>query len=131
MILAQNWKYYSYFLLSLAIILFYGKYRCNNASFKDPLEYSTIYEPLGIDGWSFSHLLFYMFIGFKYPDSFYTTMFIGILWEIFEFLNGKYKFKIFNDWGHCINSDQKIWWYGKYSDILVNMIGFLIGKNIL
>ena len=127
--LEQSWQYYSDFCLCFLIILLYGNYRCNHPSFKDPLQ-KIISNSAGIDMWSITHLLFYMYIGYYYPDTFEQSMTIGILWEIFEFLNGKYRFKIFNNFGHCAGTDNNLWWYGKYSDLLMNATGFLIGKKL-
>ena len=108
-------------------ILLYGRYRCTHKSFKDPLQ-KHIIKSTDIDLWSISHVIFYIYIGFHYPDTFHLSMTIGALWELLEFVNGKYFIKFFKNYGNC---DKKhIWWYGKYSDLIMNAAGFLIGKQL-
>ena len=36
-------------------------------------------------GGLYSHLLFFIFLGYYFPDYFYTLFLAGILWEIFEY----------------------------------------------
>lgn len=128
--------YYATFILAFLIILFYGKYRCDHPYFKDPLEYTFFGE---IDLWSINHFIFFTFLGYLFPKTFWSSLIIGILWELFETFNGIYKPKIFNGYGHCdkLTSDRPdgLWWYGKSSDIIMNTLGFAFGyylnKNTL
>lgn len=69
---------------------------------------------------------FYALLGFLYPKTFYLTMFLGIIWEVIEFYIGYSKPKwIFDYWK---NSAE--WWFGRNSDIVVNLIGFIIGMKL-
>ena len=52
-----NWKYVAAILSPLLFIFPYGKFRCNNKTFKDPLEKEIV---LGLDGWSASHFTFFL-----------------------------------------------------------------------
>jgi hypothetical protein len=120
-------------IVCIIIIFIYGKLRCKY-QFKDPLQYKIpIWD---LDGWSVSHLIFYGFIGYLYPDYLITVMICGILWEIFEFCYGYYKPNYLKIFDNCITTDQKEkWWYGKFSDLIVNLLGFIVGsylgKNII
>ncbi len=126
-----NNYYFLYFFICISIIFLYGRYRCLNLnSHKDPLEISFI-KKFSIDGWSFTHLFFFMIIGFVYPFSLYLSMFLGIIWELFETYVGYYKPNFLKGWGYCsTKKTKKIWWYGKWSDIIVNFIGFKTGQYI-
>ena len=122
-------NYYLFYFLICSIIIFsYGKFRTLNIkNFKDPLEINFL-KSFSIDGWSLTHLLFYMLIGFQYPNSIYLTMTSGILWELFETYVGYFKPSLLKNFGFI--TDEKMWWYGKFSDIIINFIGFKIGKNL-
>ena len=123
-----------YFLLFFAcsiFVIFYGRYRCVNIkNHKDILE-NMVIKRLAIDGWSISHLCFFMLIGFLYPNSLVLNMILGSIWELFETYIGYYKPDIIHGWGFC-DTDKgiKTWWYGKFSDILVNFIGFILGSHL-
>jgi len=99
--------------------------------YKDPLENGI--KKSSIDGWSLTHLFFYMLIGYKYPNTFILTLIFGILWELFETYIGLYEPKLFENWGFCNlkhKNLKKKWWYGKLSDPIINSIGFFIGMKI-
>ena len=75
-----------------------------------------------------------MVYGFLYPNTFVLTNFIGILWELFEYWVGISKPKILSGLGFCnpahSGNKQKIWWYGKPSDFIVNALGFITGNRL-
>ncbi len=79
-------------LIAIALIMIYGKYRCDHKDFKDPLETKLI---LGLDGWSMTHVTFFGILGYMYPEYFWYALFWGIIWELFEHFYGIYgeKFK--------------------------------------
>jgi|TARA_B110000259_G_scaffold159331_1_gene182293 hypothetical protein len=120
-------KYILLFILPLIFIFSYGKYRCDNKDFKDPLEKKI----LELDGWSATHFLFFMVVGFIYPDTIILSMIMGILWELFEHYYGVNRPGWLGGYGDCndLATDKKDgnWWYGKWSDILCNAMGFIIG----
>lgn len=125
-------NYFILFLLPLSFIFSYGKYRCTHPSFKDPLE-----KMIGIgelDGWSVSHFMFFMLVGYIYPNTIIQTFIMGIIWELFEHFYGEYRPGWLGGYGDCNNmATDKMngnWWYGKWSDILCNLVGFIIGKGI-
>lgn len=126
--------YYLYFVICVSIIFLYARYRCFNLqNYKDPLE-KTFYNKFNIDGWSITHLLFFLFIGYLYPNTFLLSFLFGIIWELFETYIGIYEPSIFKNWGFCESKNKKIkkkWWYGKISDPIINSIGFFIGSYLL
>ena len=121
-------------LVVAVIIIIYGHYRCSNPNFKDPLTGSLFENNKSLsdlfDGWSLSHFFFFMYLGNQYPNTFIEAMTLGILWELTEFWSGQNK-----PWylGQCNFSTNEIeggsWWYGRYSDLFWNCLGFMIGSN--
>lgn len=92
------------------------------------------------DWWSASHIGFYMVIGYLVPQHFWGFALMGAGFEAFEdFLSSDETTKMVN----CSVVDKKtiaqqIWcngvqdsyWYSKWDDIIVNMIGYAIGEYI-
>ncbi len=122
---------------SIIIIFFYGWYRCKYIKKnEDILEFSLWKNSNkgGIDGWSLSHFLLYLAYGFLYPNTFVLTTLLGILWEFFECYLGITKPKFMSEFGFCMpaksGNKQKVWWYGKPVDIIVNSLGFITGNRL-
>ena len=132
-----------YFIIITLIIFKYGSYLCNNPGYKDILRtYLGIYD---LDGWSLTHLFFFMFIGYHYKNKYLIIAFIlGILWEIFEqygsrdrelalWLGATCEMNLGARVGcpDCKNletdREDSNWWYGKWTDILMNGLGLIIG----
>jgi hypothetical protein len=121
-----------YILISLLPLLFifpYGKFRCTHKNFKDPLETRLLWN---LDGWSASHFIWYMLLGYLFPKTFILSTTVGIVWELFEHYYGKERPGWLGGYGDCkdLASDKETdnWWYGKRSDIMCNTSGFLIGQ---
>ena len=122
-----------YFVVCPVLIFMYGNYRCDNPDFKDPLQ-----TKLGIwdlDGWSLSHLLFYMFIGYHFKGKYLIAAFLlGVLWELFEHYYGEERPEWLSGYGDCDMQTDRLdgsWWYGKWSDIVINLIGLVLGSHLL
>ena len=65
------------YLLITCLIFLYGRFRClNKDNYKDPLENGI--KKTSLDGWSLTHLFFYMLIGFLYPNTFILTLIFKI-----------------------------------------------------
>ena len=139
-------KWYWIYFLSVGISVFiYGKYRCE---YKDNVDYLALEPISGIDGWIISHVIAFAIAGVLFPDTFYTTMVLGILWELFEMYLGITKPDILDGVTNCGTEKSEIkykgvhlkspsgqnegyWWYGKKEDILADAIGFLFGKYVI
>lgn len=122
----------------------YSLYRCSNPNFNDVLQgypvggEETQFSEIA-DGWSISHLVFFAVLGYLYPSHMYFVLFLGLLWESIEFATQH------TEWGllHALRGlakcknihNDNFWWYGKVSDLLMNLLGFWIGmmirKNII
>ena len=127
-------KIFSYLIFCILIIFIYGNYRCNNPEYNDILQ--TSIGVWDLDGWSLSHLLFFTFIGYQCVNGCKNTKYLilafiaGVIWELFEYYYGKKR----PDWlgGNCNSGTDKkgekdVWWYAKSSDIIMNLLGLLIG----
>jgi phosphatidylserine decarboxylase len=131
-------RYFAICFSCVVVIFMYGKYRCENIKdHTDMLEFSLFKnsKKYGIDGWLLSHLLFFMLLGYLYPNSMRISVIFGVLWEIFEWYVGIYKPKWLEGMGFCkspsgAKNKGKVWWYGKWQDIISNTSGFTIGKYI-
>lgn len=122
--------YFLLFFVCVISIFLYGRYRCiNNIKNKDPLTNNLI-NKTDLTSWSFSHIFFYMLIGYLYPNTLVLTMCLGGLWELFEFYVGYYKPIDLENLGFCFTKQNSIWWYGKLSDLIMNFIGFVMGMYI-
>lgn len=121
----------------IGLIFLYGKYRCTRSHIKDPLELPLSRHVPWFDGWSYSHLLVCFLAGKFIPEGVGFVFLLCLAWELFEFYLGAIR----PEWmkhiggGSCtINTDKhhegKVWWYGKYTDILVNASGLLLSKVI-
>lgn len=136
-------NYLIIFLIIASSVFVYGKIRCllkDNKKFKDPLSFHTnIY----VDGWLLSHFVLFLFIGYKFPNSFCLSMIFGILWEIIEILIGTYEPGILKGISNCsaidlkkeniinVNSNDNLnWFYGRYEDMIIDFLGFVTGYFI-
>lgn len=64
------------FVICVLIILCYQIYRCKNQSKEDPLLMKL--GVFDLDGWSMTHVFFYILLGYIFPKSFFTLMVIGV-----------------------------------------------------
>lgn len=121
-----------YFIICIVTILLYGQYKCNNPYFKDPLRNSLGLWDL--NGWSLTHLLFYTLIGYTFKSNYLVYAFLlGCLWELFEYYYGEKRPGWLDGYGDCNMKTNKLdgrWWYGKWSDILINTLGLFLGAYI-
>ena len=119
----SQYHYIFYFVGVATLVCLYGAYKC--IWLKDDYLAKNI---MGIDGWALSHFITFAIAGVLFPDSFFATLCIGILWEILEytFQNTHNKFTTWTS--QC---DYGKYWYGRPVDIIYNVLGFLFGKCIL
>jgi hypothetical protein len=117
-------------VVSVIMICCYGAYRCSNPKYKDPLEIQLGVGEL--DGWSMSHFVLFLIIGYMYPDEYLLAFVLGVMWELFEHYYGINRPGWLGGYGDCerLASDKETdgnWWYGKWTDILMNLFGLLAG----
>jgi hypothetical protein len=123
-------------------IIAYSKIRCSYPGFVDPIgkfpfggqnsKYATV-----LDGWSISHFTFFFVLGLCFPGQMYAAMTYGLLWEGVEFLTqhtDSHLVDMLRGVSTCKNSSMKDgdhYFYGKSTDIILNLTGFLIGSGII
>jgi hypothetical protein len=82
-----------------------------------------------INFWVISHFFFYLIIGYFFPETFWLSMTIGVVWEIYEDFLEKFSKKHLSLISLKIcKLDNFTWWYGRYEDVIANMLGFLLGQ---
>lgn len=121
--------------LAMAVVAIgaYGRFRCNH-KFVDPL--STKLPLWDLDGWSLTHLTLFTLIGYGFPGTFHAlaAFALGIGWELTEQYMGKARPAWLGGWGDCdaaeFEAHNANWWFGRYSDIVVNTAGLVFGNMI-
>jgi hypothetical protein len=99
-------------------ILSYLEIHFNN----DPLR-MKLFDNIDITGWSATHFIVFAIAGYYGHKHIICLMLIGILWEIIEIILG-YITK-------SNKTEDSIWWYGSFSDIIVNFLGLMTGKYVI
>jgi VanZ family protein len=120
--------------LCAGFIMVYGFMRCRIPGYKDPLTKTVFGERWKeiLDGWSLAHLLFYMLLGYMFPDYLILIVLIGAAWEVVESLSQHKPFYLSGCKAQKVistdptNSAQG-WWYSKFTDLIHNTIGAMIG----
>ena len=82
----------------------------------------------GAGFWELTHLILYAVLGFFFPTCDAIILSIGALWEFVEHylsLNLKPIRRPKPNGGY----DETQWWYGSAMDVVVDIIGFYIGKS--
>jgi uncharacterized protein YacL len=74
------------------------------------------------DCWALSHFLCYILLGFLFPHYWKLVICIGIAWEIFEYIGAHVEKLLF--------PKSNLYWCAKFSDIIVNISGFIVGLLI-
>lgn len=116
---------FSFYSISILCIFLYQIVK-SSLLHTDPLQLIKI-KYTDIDGWSLTHFLFNLFLMKKCKSNkkiFVYIILLGIVWEIFEEVYGYLVNKTVK---YLTSRDDGVWWYGKVSDIFVNITGNLIG----
>lgn len=121
--------------MTVASIFFYQRLLCYTKH-ADRMTIGLLPEPFTniSDGWAISHILLYMVLGYLFPTHLSILFCIGVFWEIME---ASYGWLINNtklNLNVCIvpvfSDDLKIWWIGRWHDIISNSIGLAIGYGL-
>ena len=91
-----------------------------------------------VDWWSVSHIILYAIFGFLIPDRHSTFLLIGVIFEIVEdMLSSDKTTQLIN----CLDANNKNnimckfsinndYWYGKWDDIFMNLLGYTFGSSM-
>lgn len=77
-----------------------------------------------LDWWSVSHFMLYTILGFAFPHLWLLLVICGISWELLEYCSGKIEHAFVHKPG------DPVYWCGKWSDLVVNSSGFIVGLVI-
>lgn len=117
-------------ILTNWIYLNYITEKDKNIAENDFLNYKILSIPNQscCSGWSLTHFILFFILGILYPRCDIFILGAGVLWEIFEstifpLLNRKLTRREKN--GKIQYHD---WWAGSFWDIIVNTIGYYMGK---
>ena len=124
-------------LIACIILIFLYGYIIRSTKTKDHLEtefYNSNLLP-NIDGWSVTHFVFFCALGILYPNHHLTALMAGIGWEYIEqflgtnkiIISGK-RVKLVGEQKSDGTYDDDAYWYGKSSDMVVNILGYSIGN---
>lgn len=88
-----------------------------------------------INGWSVTHFAFFFLLGILYPRHHLAALSAGIVWEYIEqtlgtnvIKIGRTRIQLVGDQQNGISTgNDDAYWYGKTSDIIVNILGYCIG----
>ncbi len=109
-------------LITVASIFIYGFIKARWLNNFDILQFK-----LGLwdfDGWSLTHLVFYFMLTHICPQKWKIIFIAGVMWEVIESAIGTPGMITRNM--HLTDPKDKVWWYGKVSDIVINTIGIMI-----
>lgn len=128
--MSETLQIFSILAGSTSFIFMYGRWRSKNPNYRDPLMIKFL--GTNLDGWSGLHLFHYMLLGYLYPEQAQLSLGAGIAWEAFEHFLGEHRPSWLGGFGDCqdninVKKNEK-WWYGRWSDLVVNTIGFYTGQ---
>lgn len=92
-----------------------------------------------LDGWSATHLLFFGLLGLLYPGHHLAFFGAGVGWEVIETALGQNRFEVSGKRVQLIGEQDAdgvstgkddTYWYGKASDIIVDVGAYSLGSAI-
>ena len=124
------------FFAMLIALLFYSQYWERTGGHRierDPLNRKVFSMGKNCcSWWPITHLLFYMVLGFFFPDCWLLILSVGVVWEGIEEAMAMFSGRESSSSAPLSESTQysKTWWGGSLTDILFNTVGFVIGAGI-
>jgi len=83
-----------------------------------------------LNGWTITHFIFFMYLGYYYPKCEKNVLILGIVWEFLEWSIGELFPILFPKLAFNIDPFWTSWYYGKIEDIIMNYIGFKMGQYL-
>jgi hypothetical protein len=126
------------YILAVLFIILYGFF-LRKTKARDVLAKRIYHHPIcqDIDGWSVLHLVFFGVLGLLYPGQHLQFFAIGVLWEVIETGLGQNKLEVSGKRLQLIGEQDTegnptgksdAYWYGKESDIVMDVAGYTIGS---
>ncbi len=127
------------YIVVIIVIILHGWF-IRKHHVRDPLARQIYYHPLcqDLDGWSATHLIFFGILGVLFPGKNLQFLVIGIGREVVETILGQNEIKIAGrrlqligdqDENGYPTGKQDAYWYGRCSDILVDVVGYTLGST--
>lgn len=126
------------YIVVVLFIIAYG-YFIRRTGTRDVLEKKIIdrkgFE--GCDGWGLTHLIFFAVLGVLYPGHYVQALAVSFGWEAVEDFLGTHKIEVSGKRLQLIgdtDADGKPtgntdgYWYGRLSDVALNMSGYVLGS---
>lgn len=122
------------------IFIFVYGYLVRNVFKKDILELKVL--PLeGADVWAVSHMIFFMILGYMFPERLLLLTTLGVSWEMTELALGSKKWMLFgnriqlvgdtDENGNIVKPEEaKEYWYARQTDCLWDVLGLVIGVSL-
>ncbi len=83
--------------------------------------------------WQMTHFVLFFILGFFFPSCDIVIIALGVIWELLESALGQFMPRIFRStqFKSCRSGDLEKyqWWHGSAIDIMIDIIGFYIGKS--
>jgi len=126
------------YVVCIIAIIAYGAH-IRRSKTPDFLARRIFHHPIcqDIDGWSISHFLFFGALGVLFPGRHLQFLLVGTGWEVVETVLGQNRVEVSGQRLQLIGDqdvtgrptgDGDAYWYGKESDILVDILGYSIGS---
>lgn len=127
-------------IVAVIAIVAYGYYLRKTKS-RDILETKIIdrkgFE--GIDGWGLTHALLYFVMGLMYPGHYVQALALSYLWEMTEDFLGTHPITVGGKRLQLIGDtdadgrptgNDKAYWFGRISDVAINVTGYILGTAV-
>jgi hypothetical protein len=128
-------------VITILLIVIYGMF-LRRTGRADALEKAVIPQSkmmeFEVTGWSMTHLFFFGILGMLCPDQHFAFLLIGVGWEAVETAMGQNDLRVSGrrlqligdtDGDGCSKGDTG-YWYGRASDVCMDLVGYVIGSAI-
>ena len=129
-----------FYLVAVFFIIIYG-YFLRRSGRKDILAKDLYHHPVcqHIDGWSLTHFFFFGALGWFFPGQHLQFFLVGAGWEVIETVLGQHQLEVSGkrlqlvgdqDGDGNLTGNDCAYWYGKESDIIMDVAGYSIGSAL-
>lgn len=132
------------FYVAIIIVIFAYGFYVRKTGAPDVLERRVTKDPAwdNCDGWAMTHLFFWAFLGFWFPDHHLQALGASLGWEAVEDFLGRTHITVggsrLQTIGHTdddtcqyTNDAEGKYWYGRYvTDTFFNLAGYIVGSAL-
>ena len=128
-----------YIVVVLAIVAYGALLRRLGPGARDVLEKNIYSHPIlqDVNGWTVLHFLFFGLLGVLFPGQYLQFFLVGYGWEVIETLIGQHPVRFRGrrlqlvgeaDTDGNMTGAADAFWYGKESDVVADMFGYVLGS---